>query len=313
MEKVEGDMFYIRGIAYTGAVGSKFSDDHSKYTVSRMKKRTGCDTIEIVLGAFQDKYNSTTIQYQHAYAVPDDEFIKMAEYFKSLHLKLILKPVINCMDGTPRSLIGPNGEDIDQFWTEWFQSYTEYLLHVASLAEEVGCDMIVIGAELVGSEREVDLWKQLIQKVRSIYKGLITYSAESYYEDHITWWNDVDVISSSGYYGIDSIEAQFEKIKKLTALYKKPFFFSEVGCKSCKGASLSPNEWCMHNEVSLEEQAQYFETFLNLCKAADYIQGLVIWNWPYRLYPQEMAMLDKSYAIYGKPACDILKNTWEVN
>lgn len=303
-------MFYIRGMAYTGAVGSKFSDDHSKYTIRRMKKRTGCDTIEIVLGAFQDHFNSTTIQYEHAYAVPDDEFIKMADFIKSLQLKMILKPVINCMDGTPRGLIGPREGEDHEFWKQWFESYSKYLLHIANLAEEVGCDMIVIGAELVSTENEVDLWKQLIKNIREVYKGLITYSAESYQEDHVTWWNEVDVISASGYYALDSIDEQFKKIKRLTTQYKKPFFFTEVGCKSCVGASKAPNEWCLHSEVSLEEQANYYDVFLNYCKNADYIQGLVIWNWPYKIYPEEMAKLDKSYAIYGKPACDILKNTW---
>ena len=38
-------------------------------------------------------------------------------------------------------------------WSQWFDSYREYLNHYAKLAEETGCVMLVIGCELVNSDR----------------------------------------------------------------------------------------------------------------------------------------------------------------
>ena len=47
--------------------------------------------------------------------------------------------------------------------------------------------------------------------------GLITYNADKYQEDHVTWWDAVDVISSSGYYPIDEWENQLDRIEPVVA------------------------------------------------------------------------------------------------
>ena len=42
-------------------------------------------------------------------------------------------------------------------------------------------------------------------------------------EDHVSWWDCVDVISSSGYYPIDQWEQELDRIEKQVLKYKKPF------------------------------------------------------------------------------------------
>lgn len=75
------------------------------------------------------------------------------------------------------------------------------------------------------------------------YHGLVSYNTDKYQEDHVSWWDCVDVISSSGYYPIDQWEQELDRIEKTVLKYKKPFFFAEAGCMSRKGSGMIPNNW----------------------------------------------------------------------
>ena len=44
------------------------------------------------------------------------------------------------------------------------------------------------------------------------YYGLMSYNTDKYQEDHVSWWDCVDVISSSGYYPIDQWEQELDRI-----------------------------------------------------------------------------------------------------
>ena len=67
------------------------------------------------------------------------------------------------------------------------------------------------------------------------YHGLVSYNTDKYQEDHVSWWDCVDVISSSGYYPIDQWEQELDRIEKnCLKNYRKPFFFAEAGCMSRK-------------------------------------------------------------------------------
>lgn len=75
------------------------------------------------------------------------------------------------------------------------------------------------------------------------YHGLVSYNPDKYQEDHVSWWDCVDVISSSGYYPIDQWEQELDRIEKTVLKYRKPFFFAEAGCMSRKGSGMIPNNW----------------------------------------------------------------------
>lgn len=62
--------------------------------------------------------------------------------------------------------------------------------------------------------RETD-WRKLIAEVRTVYDGPVGYNCDKYGEDHITWWEAVDVIASSGYYPIDDWENQLDRIEEV--------------------------------------------------------------------------------------------------
>ena len=177
---------------------------------------------------------STDIPFEDEPTVTDDEIVGAIRRAHELGLKVVLKPVVNCGDGTWRAHIGFFDWDVpgEPSWTDWFASYREFILHAARIAEAEGCAMLCIGCEMVRADGQEAHWRRLIDDVRAVYSGLITYNCDKYQEDRVTWWDAVDVISSSGYYPIDSWEEQLDRIERVVEASGKPFFFMEAGCPS---------------------------------------------------------------------------------
>ena len=98
------------------------------------------------------------------------------------------------------------------------------------------------------------------------YHGLVSYNPDKYQEDHVSWWDCVDVISSSGYYPIDQWEQELDRIEKTVLKYRKPFFFAEAGCMSRKGSGMIPNNWELQGELRLEEQCEWYRAMFEACK-----------------------------------------------
>ncbi len=296
---------YIKGFTFGWMSGKGvFRTPEAKQSLQLMQQHTGSEYVIIALAALQDHPQATTIDYQGQHMVDDDELIDMIEYAYSLGLKVILKPTVNCADGTWRAHINFFDHDVpcEPKWHEWFASYTEYQLHYARIAQQTNCEMLVVGCEMVQSDRRAEEWRQLIAEVRTVYTGKISYNADKYQEDRITWWDAVDVISSSGYYPLGYWEQQLDRIEAVVTRYNKPFFFVEAGCPSRTGSAHIPNDWSWDGEVNVEEQQNFYKEMFSHVQQRDWVRGFGLWDWSAELYPEAEALTDNGYGVYGKPA-----------
>lgn len=247
---------------------------------------------------------STDIPFGDEPTVTDEEIIHAIRAAHALGLKVCLKPVVNVADGTWRAHIGFFDWDVpgEPSWTEWFASYTRFILHAARIAEPEGCEMLCIGCEMVRSDGQEAHWRALIAAVREVYSGPITYNCDKYQEDRVTWWDAVDGISSSGYYPIDTWEVQLDRIEPVVRRFDKPFFFMEAGCPSREGSARLPNDWNLAGAPSGAEQLDYYREMFRACRAREWVGGLMLWDWPADLYSEEQAAQNDDYCPYGKPA-----------
>ena len=129
------------------------------------------------------------------------------------------------------------------YWDAWFESYTAFALDQAKVAEQSGADMLVIGKQIDGAVAagNVERWKTLIEKVRQVYHGPLSYAsytnqygsqAEEFpYEDLdyiiIYYYND---ISDAEQPSLGELKASFENFNKtqfepLSKKYGKPVIF----------------------------------------------------------------------------------------
>lgn len=247
---------------------------------------------------------STEISFETAPTVADEEIRSAIRQAHTLGLQVCLKPVVNVADGTWRANIGFFDWDVpgEPSWSAWFANYERFIVQAAQIAQDENCAMFCIGCEMVRADGQEAHWRHLIAAVREVYSGVITYNCDKYQEDRVNWWDAVDVISSSGYYPIDTWEKQLDRISEVVQKHGKPFFFMEAGCPSREGSAALPNDWNLPGDPSGSEQLRYFETMFAACEARDWVRGFMLWDWPATLYPLAEASSNDDYCPYGKPA-----------
>lgn len=304
---------YVAGMTWgwTGVRGTWGTPEAAESM--RAMAEHGVTWTAITYAALQDTAFSTQIRYQQEPTVTDDEIVWAIREAKRLGFKVCLKPVVNVADGTWRAHIGFFDWDVpgEPSWTQWFASYRAYLLHAARIAEAEGCEMLCIGCEMVRSDAQEAHWRALVAEVRAVYSGIITYNCDKYQEDRLSWWDAVDVISSSGYYPIGSWEEHLDRIGAVVEREGKPFFFMEAGCPSREGSARLPNDWNLPGAPSGAEQLTYYEAMFEACDSRDWVRGFMLWDWPARLYTLGEASLNDDYCPYGKPAGEFLRRAYQ--
>ncbi|MNB87854.1 hypothetical protein D3C75_348590 [compost metagenome] len=302
---------YIGGVTW-GFMGKRgtWATEAAGTSMELMKSVTGANWTAIAFSAFQATAQSTNIPYQEAPTVTDDEVLWAIRKAKTLGLKVCLKPIVNCADGTWRAHINFFDKDVpcEPKWSDWFRSYTAFILHYARIAEETGCEMFCIGCEMVQTDRREAEWRTLIAEVRKVYTGVITYNCDKYQEANVTWWDALDVISSSGYYPETDWEAQLDRIEPVVQAHGKPFFFMEAGCPSRSGSAAIPNDWSLPGGPDQEEQSRFYQAMFSACHKRSWVQGFMLWDWPAELYPLEEAAANDDYCMYGKAAAPVIKH-----
>lgn len=298
--------FTFAPFALKGVLGN----EASRASLRAMVERTHANFVIFVPPALQDTPQSETMTYAAGNLVADEELEEMIHYAQDLNLMVALKPTVNCRNGTWRAHINFFDEDVpcEPKWHNWFKSYTDFQLHYATIAEKTHCDMFIAGCEMVMSERRDQEWRKLIRDIRTVYTGPVSYNTDKYQEHRVTWWDEVDIISSSGYYPLEDWENQLDRIEKVVLKFNKPFFFAETGCMSIAGSSNIPNDWTLKGDYAPEEQAAWFQAMLSACEKRDWVGGTAIWSWTGKLYSKGEQDKVHSYDVYLKSAESVIRS-----
>jgi hypothetical protein len=211
--------------------------------------------------------------------------------------KVFIKPhlwINNAEEGKWRSDIYPtNGKN----WKKWQASYRDYILDYANIAEKNNVELYCIGAEFTRLTKEKpEFWRELIQDVRGIYSGQITYAANWYDEyDSIEFWKELDYIGIQAYFPLSKVKKPsvkqisdgwnkyLPKIEALHKEYNRKVLFTEMGYKSTAHSAVKPWEWVENSpkhdhSVCNQTQANCYEAFFNKIWDNDWFAGVHIWQ-----------------------------------
>jgi hypothetical protein len=306
------DLPFINGITFApfphrGVLGS----DDAKKSLDALVTRTGASHIILTPAGLQDNPQSEHIDFSGDWTPSDDELKSAIAYAHSAGLKVILKPTVNCKDGTWRAYINFFDKDVpcEPKWRVWFASHEAFQLHYARIAEETGCTLFIMGCEMVCSERRADEWRELAGKTKTIFSGPVSYNTDKYQEECVSWWDCVDVISSSGYYPSGSWEIELDRIERVVTRFNKPFFFAETGCMSVTGSSRVPNDWKLtQNPADCAEQEAWYREMFEHTARRSWVGGYGLWSWAPALYAEDVAATHKGYDIYAKSAERVVRS-----
>lgn len=282
--------------------------DGWRRSMDAMFDRTGADTLLLPVAALQDHAYSVQMDWDAPDVMSEQDIRRCIAHARERGKRVILKAMVNCRDGYWRAYINFFDHEVpcEPRWSDWFSNYTAFNVYLARIAQDTGCELFCVGCEMVGTDRKAEFWRSLVQAVRGVYHGLVTYNCDKYQEDQVTWWDCLDLISSSGYYPIDRLPQEFERIDRVRRAFGKPFLFMECGCPCHEGSEYIPNNWSHDGKLDIDVQTRWYRAFTQEVLRHEWIGGVGWWDWKPDLYPLEEAGSNAGYCVYGKPAEQIL-------
>ncbi len=236
---------------------------------------------------------------------------------KKQHIKIMIKPQIWVWRGEFTGYIKMTTEEN---WKLLEESYSNFILEYADLAEEVNAEIFCIGTELEKFiEHRSEYWHNLIKEIKKIYKGKLTYASNWDEFKRTPFWNDLDYIGVDAYFPVSKEKAPTvaeciegwkthkEVIKSISVKHNKPILFTEFGYRSMDYTGKEP--WQSDHKIkSLNLKAQtnatqaLFETFWK----EDWFAGGFIWKW-FHKHEQVGGETNNQFTPQNKPVEHIIK------
>ena len=246
----------------------------------------------------------------------DSTFIRYIRHLHERDIKVHLKPHLWMNEGWRSDIDLPN----EAAWDQWFDSYEEHMLYYARLAEATKVELFCIGTELHTAVINRPMrWHQLIDKIRAIYSGSLTYAANWYKEfEDVTFWEELDLIGVQAYFPLtEEANPELESIRKgwqphlmvleqLSAEHNKPVLFTEIGYKSEAKSTIRPWEWesplsQITRQKSEKTQHLAYQAIFEEIWKMDWFAGMYVWKWDLRI-SEENANSDLDFSPQFKAA-----------
>lgn len=271
----------------------------------------GSNWIEIVPTWYQDDKEANEISGNSDRGPTLADLRYIIPLAREYGLQIALKPHVDLLDGDWRGNIAPSN------LSSWQASYEDFILTFASLAQSLGVEVLSIGTELKTRSGDTLFWRQLVPKIREVYTGLLTYSANWDEYDGIVFWDLLDFVGIDFYFPLtddpdadqeameEGLNSIHDDLQTFSAARGRPFLFTEIGYRSIDGMNLRPYDFDLSGAVDFEEQADAYAAVLTVFGEEDWLEGIFWW----RLDPR-LTSDDDDYSPYGKPAEDILKTFW---
>lgn len=317
-KKIERPSFpqFQKGMTYVTWDRVAYAKGFSDLSLSKLQP-LGCQYVAIITTWYQTDYNSKEIR-RGASTPTDESLVHAIEQAHKLGLKIMLKPHLDLLkSGYWRGEIQFNN---DADWEEWFKSYGDFIVHYAALAEANDVELFCIGVELTApATYKGELWnKYIIQEVRKVFSGPITYAAnwnEEY--QNISFWDKLDYAGLDAYFPLTdkekpTLEELRERWKKhmpdIEAWQKKidkPVLLTEVGYKSSSGTAKEPWEHRLGREVDLQLQSDCYTAMFEAFWDKPWFYGMYWWYWGTN--DRMGGSADRGFNIQNKPASEIVK------
>jgi arabinogalactan endo-1,4-beta-galactosidase len=220
----------------------------------------------------------------------DESVIHATHTAHTLGMAVMLKPHIWAGHSWPGEIEMQNAAD----WERFFENYYRWILHYALLAEMTGTEILCVGVEMakatVGHEAE---WASIIDKLRGVYSGALTYAANWGQEfETVSFWDRFDFAGINSYYPLSDLEAptdddlkagaeaMAERIETVYRRYHKPVVVTEIGFTSTSSPWRNPHEFARGKPVNLEHQASCYEAVFEALFNRKWCAGIYWWKWP---------------------------------
>ena len=283
--------------------------------------RNGINTISITPFGRLWSLSSTEIQLDFE-APYEDNRRAVAEIVQQAHargLRVILIPHLWVETGGWRGEVDPQSI---AGWKAYRESYRRFLLAWAKDAADFGVDALSIGVECVSwSGRYGAYWTDLIDRVRALFPGPLTYSANWDEVDNVLFWDQLDWIGVNAFYPLAAadnapytsyVEGATRAVRglaTLSELHDKPVMLMEIGYTTRENAAVQPWLWPDHMQdvrVDEWEQARALSALMTAVAMEPKLLGFLVWRY-YAHLDDVSQEAPWGFSTYGKLADHVLQ------
>lgn len=306
---------FQKGVVYTSWSANEMSSIASDLELAHLAE-IGVNYIAIMVPTYQDAVDSTVIvthDYSGGDTPTDEAIIHAIDMCHLLGIRVMLKPHVDCMDGTPRVDIIGN--------PAWFESYKKMILRYARLAEENKVEIYCVGTELENTTFSAweTQWRDIINSIKEVYTGYTVYAANWTEHEGVNFWDTVDFVGIDAYFPLttkndptkeeliaaweksaDEIQTWLEKDK-----IGKNVIFTELGYVSSDGTNKQP--WAtLTNPEDQKEQADSLDAAFEVLTKRPWFKGIYLWQY----FPQER-WSPLGFTIKDKEAEEVVKKWYK--
>ncbi|MBI3448085.1 MAG: hypothetical protein HY049_04070 [Acidobacteria bacterium] len=198
-------------------------------------------------------------------------------------------------------------------WGAWFTAYDRMIIRYAALAASEKVEYFSVGSELCSTEGRRDDWRVLIAKVRRVYRGLVTYSANWDHRDEITFGESLDFLGMNAYFPLsanpdatlEDLAMAWTPIREEVERWRSNLglkvVVTEVGYPSRRGAALNPWAYDAPGAADPGVQGRCYAAFARAWTGYPALAGVYFYMWWGDGGPD-----DTGYTPRGKPAAAVL-------
>ena len=254
--------------------------------------RTNCNWIGLIPFGFgrQHQPGLTYNTNRQWWGEKDEGIIACIQLAHANNMQVLLKPQLWIGGGTyTGDFVCTNETD----WLQWEKNYTAYILHNALLAHTYKAEMLCIGTEMDATVTNRPMyWSNLIDSVKAVYKGKLTYAANWNTYDKFTAWKKLDYIGVDAYFPLVAndtptiAELQTAWKPHITAMQNCsiannniPILFTEYGYRSVDACANKPWESYKTGSINMVAQSNAYEALFTVMTTQPWFAGGFVWKW----------------------------------
>jgi ppGpp synthetase/RelA/SpoT-type nucleotidyltranferase len=233
-------------------------------------------------------------------------------------VKIMIKPQIWIWHG---EFTGDMIMESEKDWEILEESYSDFILTYAELAQETNAEIYCIGTELEEFvKNRPKYWEELILKVKNVYSGKLTYAANWDEYTRTPFWEQLDYIGVDAYFPLNEnrlptqqeIQTGWQRWKTKLAILsnqkKKPILFTEFGYRSVDFTAKKPwladrNEMAVNLNAQVNATKAVFEEFWK----EDWFAGGFVWKW-FINHEKSGGTGDNRFTPQNKPAENVIRD-----
>jgi hypothetical protein len=281
-----------------------YASTEATASMDYLAKNLHCNTVAVIpYSGYQDVTKPSWLEFSDGAGAENDESIVHSLWSaQQAGLQTMLKPQVWPWNSWTGEIAMQSEED----WAIFFDRYFRWIRHYAIMGEMYGADVLCVGVEFSKATlQRPDDWRRMIQRLRPIFSGKITYAANWGDEfEQCKFWDAVDYIGINCYYPLTKKDKPnqkdldrgfseiLDKVEFAATKANKEVLFTEIGFRSVARTWQNPHAEADDRVTDFEAQEMCYKSMIRGLSARPWCKGVYLWKWP-------AYMDDAKYDLHG--------------